>query len=759
MMALLATLRRELASLWLTPLAWILWLALLLIQGGVFATIVTSFATNPELTLDVGPLQAFFGQSVFVPLTFLFLCPSLTMRSFAEERRTGTIENLLSAPVGANVIVLGKYLASLISYVTLWLPTLLYPVVLRSVADVEWRVVATSYLGVFGLGAGFLAIGILCSTMTKSQFLSMVLSSGVLLAFVLLGVGENIFDSGWAQTLCSHLAIQSQLTELSQGIVSMRRLVFDGTLIALPLFLATRVVRLLEVVVKRRSSTLTFQAWLRWSSAVGIVAAVFLCVCVNVLGDRFDHRWDATSDRRYTLSNVTRETLEAITEPVKVVVLLSRADSMAPTVQQLLASYLSLGRQLMLQWVDPDRDPGKFLALQSELGISAGASQGGKSVSDSIIVLTRGKHRSYVTIDDIAQIDPNSGESEPRLEQAVTRALRQLSDSTRPLVCFTQGHRELNLQDEGPTGLSELRSRLVREPVELKTIDLGAGRQADLPRCRLVVVAAPDIPLSTWAQQQLQVFLRDGGSLFVMSNTIPDESGRARSTGLNPLVSSAGITIDDNVVVERDESQRLPDGFGESFFVKVSDHAATRSLNRGSAERSMRVLVSLAPALSLTDQSISRLLLTTTDNAIVVSDIGSYLQKETHTQDTFRGKTGKKLALAAAAELGSNIRGVARRLIVAPASIAENRAIRIPALVGNRAFIDGALSWLLARPVGIEIPSLHHAPVQLNLSDADLSRLNRYVLLIMPATIAALGLAVALTVKRRRRARLDQDNS
>ncbi len=242
MTALVATLRREMASLWLTPLAWILWLALLLIEGGVFASIVTSFATNTGLTLDVGPLQAFYGQSIFVPLTFLFVCPTLSMRSFAEERRTGTIDNLLSAPVSSASIVLGKYLALLLSFIVLWLPTLLYPLVLRSVMAVEWKVVATSYLGIFGLGAGFLAIGVLCSAMTRSQFLSLVLTSGVLLAFIVLGVGENVFDSGLLQTLCSHVAIQSQLTETAQGIVSARRVIFDVTLAMVPIFLAVRVV-------------------------------------------------------------------------------------------------------------------------------------------------------------------------------------------------------------------------------------------------------------------------------------------------------------------------------------------------------------------------------------------------------------------------------------------------------------------------------------------------------------------------------------
>ena len=242
MTALIATLRRELASLWLTPLAWILWVVLLILQGGVFATIVTSFASSQDPATEIGPLQAFYGQSVFVPLTLLFVCPALTMRSFAEERRTGTIENLLAAPVSATALVLGKFLAAFLSYLLLWLPTLLYPVTLHQVTVVDWKVITTSYLGLFSLGAGLLAIGILCSVMSRTQFLSLVLSSGILVALVLLGVGENVFDDGWLQALCGHVSIQSQLAEAAQGVLSSRRIVFDATLIGLPLFLSIRVV-------------------------------------------------------------------------------------------------------------------------------------------------------------------------------------------------------------------------------------------------------------------------------------------------------------------------------------------------------------------------------------------------------------------------------------------------------------------------------------------------------------------------------------
>ena len=229
-------------SLWFTPLGWVLAIVLVFLQGGVFVTIVTSFATNPELTLDVGPLQAFYGQSVFVPLALMFVCLPLSMRTFAEERRRGTIDNLLSAPVGASSVVLGKYIAIVVSFIIMWLPSTLFPLLLRHVVDVEWPVVLTSYLGIVGLGVTVLSVGLLCSVITQSQFMALALSSTLLLALLLLGTVEFVGGDGWLKSLCAHVSIQSQLAEMSQGIVATSRLVFDITLSALAIYLATRVV-------------------------------------------------------------------------------------------------------------------------------------------------------------------------------------------------------------------------------------------------------------------------------------------------------------------------------------------------------------------------------------------------------------------------------------------------------------------------------------------------------------------------------------
>jgi ABC-2 type transport system permease protein len=238
----IAVFRREMLALWVTPLAWVLLVAFLLIQGLSFYSIVLHITAMSEVSIDYGPVQAYFGQSIFVIISLLLICPALTMRVFAEERRSGTIETLLTAPVTPSAVVAGKYLAALVPYVAIWAPTLLYIVILRNTGTVDWAVVGSSYLGVFGIGAGYLAVGTLMSAMTKSQLLALVLSVLVQFGLFILGIGEYIFEPGLLHSISSHVSVLTQMDEFSKGVVDLRRLVFDATLVALPLFVTVRVV-------------------------------------------------------------------------------------------------------------------------------------------------------------------------------------------------------------------------------------------------------------------------------------------------------------------------------------------------------------------------------------------------------------------------------------------------------------------------------------------------------------------------------------
>ncbi len=164
------------------------------------------------------------------------------MRLFAEERRSGTIEALLTAPVSATAVVLAKYAATLATYVLMWAPTVLYVVILRRTGAVDWHVVGASYLGVFGVGAGYLAVGTLMSSVTRSQLVAMMFTTLVIFGLLIFGIGERIFEPGPIRDVCAQVSVLSQVDELSRGIVDLRRLVFDATLVILPLFVTIRVV-------------------------------------------------------------------------------------------------------------------------------------------------------------------------------------------------------------------------------------------------------------------------------------------------------------------------------------------------------------------------------------------------------------------------------------------------------------------------------------------------------------------------------------
>jgi len=242
MSGLLPVYRREMLALWVTPLAWVLLVVFLLIQGLSFYSIVIHISSMATASIDNGPVQAYFGQSIFLLVSLLLVCPALTMRVFAEERKSGTIETLLTAPITPAGVVIGKYLAVLTTYVLMWAPTVLYITILRNTGQIDWRVVGSSYLGVLGIGAGYLAIGTLMSAMTKSQLLAMVLTVMVQFGLFILGIGEYIFEPGVLRDLSSYVSVLSQMDEMAKGIVDLRRLTFDATLALLPLFITVRVV-------------------------------------------------------------------------------------------------------------------------------------------------------------------------------------------------------------------------------------------------------------------------------------------------------------------------------------------------------------------------------------------------------------------------------------------------------------------------------------------------------------------------------------
>ena len=232
--------RREIRSFFISPIAYVLLLAWVYITALSFYLLVSWFAGNPSTGGSNNPLSMFFGQTVLFWLPLLIFAPVMTMRLFAAERASNTLEPLMTAPVRESAVVAGKYLAAVVFWTVLWIPTLLYVWIISRYGDVDPGVVMSSYLGVFGIGLWYMAWGTLSSAVASNQVVAAILGFLVLGAFFVLGIAQFVYSDETRDVL-SYLSVWTHMADFSKGIVDSRYLIFDLTMTVLALFLTVRV--------------------------------------------------------------------------------------------------------------------------------------------------------------------------------------------------------------------------------------------------------------------------------------------------------------------------------------------------------------------------------------------------------------------------------------------------------------------------------------------------------------------------------------
>jgi ABC-2 type transport system permease protein len=230
-----AVYRRELQGYFITPIAYV-FIVIFLMLAGVFTFYLGGFFESGQA--DLAP---FFS---FHPWLYLFLVPALSMRLWAEERKSGTIELLLTLPLTTAAVVLGKFLAAW-TFTALAL-ALTFPVwiTVNVLGDPDNGIIVAAYLGSLLMAGGYLAIGSCMSAVTRNQVIAFVLSVVVSLLLLLTGfpVVLDLF-SGWApQSLLEAISGFSFLTHFSavtRGVIDVRDLVFFLSLIVFFLFVNT----------------------------------------------------------------------------------------------------------------------------------------------------------------------------------------------------------------------------------------------------------------------------------------------------------------------------------------------------------------------------------------------------------------------------------------------------------------------------------------------------------------------------------------
>jgi ABC-2 type transport system permease protein len=240
--------KKELKTFLYSPIAYILTAFFLLVSGFFFYNIL-AWANDQAMRA----MQAGYGmerlninQMLFQPffsnmtIILMFLLPMLTMRLFADEKKMRTEELLLTSPVRLSSIIIGKYLAALIIYALILLLTATYAVFVFIYGNPEALPLLVSYLGLFLLGAVFIAIGLFASALTENQVIAAVISfSAIMLIWVISWVGES--GPGAWQGILTYLSFFSHFKNMASGVIDTQDIVYYLSFIFLGLYLTRSV--------------------------------------------------------------------------------------------------------------------------------------------------------------------------------------------------------------------------------------------------------------------------------------------------------------------------------------------------------------------------------------------------------------------------------------------------------------------------------------------------------------------------------------
>jgi ABC-2 type transport system permease protein len=195
------------------------------------------FGMPPQIDIPSEVMRAFFG---LLSTLILFFTPMLTMGVFAEERKRGTMELLMTSPVSEVQIVLGKFFASLTLFAIMLLPTAGYLVFmfLRSDPAPPWRMLLAGYAGILLLGGALLALGEFISSLTENQLIAAVLTFAAFLLVWVLDLGRNT-DGGIGQVL-QYLSVIRHYDDFTRGIVDTSALIYYVSFIVFFIFLTVR---------------------------------------------------------------------------------------------------------------------------------------------------------------------------------------------------------------------------------------------------------------------------------------------------------------------------------------------------------------------------------------------------------------------------------------------------------------------------------------------------------------------------------------
>jgi len=717
--------KRELLSLFVTPLAYLVGTLFLLNQGWNFSLLLK--VLNDPLAARGPVMQFYFGGSIFIFwLPVIFICAAISMRLVAEERRSGTLEALLTAPLEPSQVIVGKYVSALVFYVALWLPTGSFYLLLRGASGPTMAPdvgpILSGYLGSFLCGASFLAVGLLFSALARNQ-IAAAIGTFVSCTIVLLAGLLTDQVGGIAAQILGSTSLLAMMQELAQGIV-------DGHWVWLHLGVVVAALSLAIVAVNPRRD---------WQSIVQAGLSCVAAVHLAVFAGHHSERADWTQGQVYALSDRAQLVLERLDAPIDVTVLApvtiggGRLNPVRGELREVLTRMAAVTPTLRVSLVDPDVDRQEAERLVDDFGLS------GRELPDGVVLIRAGQgselRRAHLLPSDLVTYatGPEVQANGPRVksfrgEEALLGKFLEVSEPRKSTVCYTQGHGEPGFDDLEPfNGYAHLRDLLRDANLETQIADL--DEKDGLDPCDLLLVAGPEGMLPAAHVTAITRFMDQGGDMLLLSGAVfARQKPVLLSTGLEPLTARYGIHFGDRVVLDVEPVPAGSELMAFTLSHSWADHPAVRSL--------VMEPVAFFDVRELLVEASASVLLTTTEEGWAESELGvlEQLRKEFNPSVDRRGP----IPVMAAAE-----RGGSRLVVVASDGLALNAWLREDvAYSRGRDLILNLIGWLTKREVLLGLRPRDREHMKLVLMPEQLRRMTWMCLFGLPGFAMGVGLLV-----------------
>jgi len=248
---ILAVFQKEMKLYFVSPIAYVVFTVFLLIAGYFFYSILRIFIlmsmqsmqyasmygmNMPAMNVNERVIRIFFHN---LSVIMLFILPMITMRLYSEEKKSGTIELLMTSPITEIQTILGKYFAAFTLFFIMISLTVVYMIIIEIYGNPDWGPILTGYLGLLLMGGSFIAVGLLISTFTENQIIAAALTFGVFLILWVINWASS-FTGPTIGKLLDYLSPLAHFDEFAKGVLDTKDLIFYLSFIFLGIFLTLR---------------------------------------------------------------------------------------------------------------------------------------------------------------------------------------------------------------------------------------------------------------------------------------------------------------------------------------------------------------------------------------------------------------------------------------------------------------------------------------------------------------------------------------